>query len=95
MPLNPYYEGEGGHEYIVHSAYEHIVAEYSGLNLAEIQELDYVDWLVLRRDAFITKLKATEEGRKYLNAAWRFEQTKPDRASLRRKYGQKEPPKNE
>jgi predicted RNA polymerase sigma factor len=63
------------------------VAEYAGLSLYEVREMDYLMFLVLRRDAFIYKLNQTEKGREYLDNAWRMEQTKPDRAALRRKLG--------
>lgn len=54
--------------------------------MMQIQELDYIDYLTLRRDAFIYKLSQTEEGRDYLDKAWRLEQTAPDRDSLRSKF---------
>ena len=40
-----------------------------------------------RRDAFIHHMSKTEAGQEYLDNAWRMEQTKPDRAKLRKKYG--------
>ena len=61
------------------------MAEYTGLNFHEVSQLDYVQYLVWRRDAYIHKLNQTEEGKKYLDNAWRMEQTEPDRAGLRKK----------
>ena len=61
------------------------MAEYTGLNFFEIAELDYVQYLVWLRDAFIHRMSRTEEGQKYLDNAWRMEQTEPDRAALRKK----------
>jgi predicted RNA polymerase sigma factor len=61
------------------------VAEYTGLNFFEIAELDYVQYLVWLRDAYIHRLSQSEEGQKYLDNAWRMEQTEPDRAALRKK----------
>jgi hypothetical protein len=49
--------------------------------------LDYIDYLIYRRDAFIYRMSQTEKGEEYLNNAWRLEQTKPDRESLRKKFG--------
>ena len=46
-----------------------------------------MDYLMYRRDAFIYRMSQSEEGEKYLNNAWRLEQTKPDRKSLREKFG--------
>lgn len=69
------------------TTWEHLVAEYTGLNILQVEELDYIDYLMYRRDAFIYRMSQTEEGEKYLNNAWRLEQTKPDRESLRKKFG--------
>ena len=69
------------------TTWEHLVAQYTGLNILQVEELDYIDYLMYRRDAFIYRMSQTEEGEKYLNNAWRLEQTKPDRKSLRNKFG--------
>lgn len=61
------------------------MAEYTGMTLYDVRELDYIDYLILRRDAFIHKLNQTDKGREYLDNAWRMEQTQPDRAALRKK----------
>lgn len=66
---------------------EHLVARYTGLNILQVEELDYLDYLLYRRDAFIYFMSQTEKGEKYLDNAWRLEQTKPDRESLRKKFG--------
>jgi hypothetical protein len=60
------------------------VFEYTGLNMLEIEGLDYIDYLQLKRDAFIYKQSQTEHGREYLENAYRLEQTTPDREGLRR-----------
>lgn len=62
-----------------------MVAEYTGLNFLQIAELDYIQYLVWLRDAYIYRLSRTEEGQEYLDNAWRMEQTKPDREALRKK----------
>lgn len=69
------------------TTWEHLVAQYTGLNILQVEELDYIDYLMYRRDAFIYRMSQTEEGEKYLNNAWRLEQTKPDRKGLRNKFG--------
>lgn len=46
-----------------------------------------MDYLVLRRDAFIYRMSQTEKGEEYLNNAYRLEQTTPDRKRLREKFG--------
>lgn len=55
--------------------------------MIEVEELDYIDYLTFRRDAFIYKMSKTEDGVKYLKNAWRLEQTKPDREALKKKFG--------
>ena len=63
------------------------MASYTGLSMPDVEELDYIDYLTYRRDAFIYRMSQTEEGEKYLKNAWRLEQTKPDRGTLREKFG--------
>lgn len=63
------------------------MSEYTGLNFLEVGQLDYLQFLIWRRDAFIHMLSRTEAGQEYLDNAWRMEQTKPDRAALRKKFG--------
>ncbi len=62
---------------------------YTGLNVNEIEELEYIDYLQYRRDAFIHEMNKTEEGREYLENARTLSQTEPDRISLRRISGRK------
>lgn len=57
------------------------------MSLPDVGRLDYIQYLILRRDAYIYRLEQTEAGREYLANAWRMEQTEPDRAALRRKIG--------
>lgn len=55
--------------------------------MLEVEELDILDYLQYRRDAFIYRMSQTEKGEKYLNNAWRLQLTKPDREKLRNKFG--------
>lgn len=80
-------DSTGGHEYTTTSWWKRLVSEYTGLNFLQVGELDYLQFLTWRRDAFIDRLNQTEAGREYLNNAWRLEQTEPDRVKLRRKLG--------
>lgn len=80
-------DDDKGHKYLITTTWERLVADYTGLNILQVEELDYIDYLLYRRDAFIYRMSQTEEGVKYLNNAWRLEQTKPDRESLRQKFG--------
>lgn len=61
------------------------------MSINEVGKLDYIQYLIYRRDAFIQWLSRTEEGQEYLDNAWRMEQTKPDRAGLRKKLGKEDP----
>ena len=63
------------------------MAEYTGLNFFEVGKLDYLQYLIWRRDAFIQWMSRTEAGQEYLDNAWRLEQTKADRAALREQFG--------
>ena len=58
----------------------------------EVRKLEYIQFLTWRRDAFIWWLSRTEEGQKYLDNAWRLEQTQPDRAALRKQFGKEGAP---
>ena len=73
-----------GHKYDVVTLWEKLVADYTGLNMLEVEDLDCIDYLQFRRDAFIYSYSKTEAGQEYLENAYRLEQTKPDREGLRR-----------
>lgn len=85
LPFYPTPGRKGAHNYNITSWGLNLVASYTGLSFHEVRELDYVQYLIWRRDAFINRLEGTEEGRKYLDNAWRLEQTEPDREALRKK----------
>jgi hypothetical protein len=51
-----------------------------------VGQLNYLEFLTYRRDAFIHKLNQTDAGKEYLDNAWRMEQTEPDRQALRKKF---------
>lgn len=46
-----------------------------------------VEYYCYLRDAVIYNLSQTEDGLKYLEDAWRLNQTAPEREKLRNKYG--------
>lgn len=70
------------------------MSDYSRLSFREIDSLDIVDFLILRRDAYIDRLERTDKGMDYLKTAWRLQQTEIDREGLRKKFGTKEKVKN-
>lgn len=90
MPYYPLEEDDSGHKYEISSFWENMVSRYTGLNFLEIEELDYIDYLRYRRDSFIYFLNQTEEGREYLDNAYRLEQTAPDRKGLRERFGKED-----
>jgi hypothetical protein len=65
-----------------------MVSRYTGLNILDVEELDYLDYMRYRRDAFIYFLSQTESGSEYLDNAYRLQQTKPDKKSLRQQFGE-------
>lgn len=76
-----------GAPYSAATFWRHLVHTYTGLNFNEIGQLNYVDFLQYRRDAFIQRCSATEEGRQHLHDCARMEQTKPDRGKLNTMFG--------
>lgn len=64
-----------------------LVSDWTGVPMLEIDGMDLVAYLQFRRDAFITKLNATESGREYLDKAWQLSRTEPDRDLSRRMFG--------
>lgn len=78
-------QDSAGHEYTTASWWRKLVSDYTGLSFLEVAELDYLQYLIWRRDAYIHVLSQSEEGQEYLKNAYRMEQTKPDRKSLRKK----------
>lgn len=88
LPQNPFFQGEaGGHEYTTASYWRKLVADYTGLNFLEVSRLNYLQYLIWRRDAWIHMLSRTETGQEYLDKAWLLEQTKADRSKLRKRFG--------
>lgn len=61
-----------------------MIHKYTGLNFLEINDLNFIDYLQYRRDAFISKMMETESGREYLANASRLECVNPDRDKLQK-----------
>lgn len=83
----PYYPGNEEVRQTYHETtfWEHLVAQYAGLTMLQVQELNLEEYLMLKRDAFIERMNRTESGREYLENAARLECTTPDRSGLRQK----------
>lgn len=76
-----------GHQYNTASWWRHLVSQYTGLTFLEVAELNYLQYLIWRRDAYIHWLSQSEPGQEYLDNAYRMEQTQPDRKRLRETFG--------
>lgn len=64
----------------------HLIAEYTRMSFAELMQIDCITFKMLLRDAFINKMRQSEEGREYLENCWLMKQTEPDRQKLRREF---------
>lgn len=87
----PYYPKKDGKEliYDVATYWEKLVCDYANLSILDVNELNYVDYLIVRRDAFIWQMEQTDEGREYLENAKRINNTEIDRKALKEKFGKK------
>ena len=74
---------DGGYAYPLDFQWEKLAADYAGVSLFRVLSLNYIDYLILKREAFIHALSQSEKGRDMLEAAYCGEQTEPDRATLR------------
>lgn len=72
------------HGYEPSTEWEKMVADYLRISLFDVQELEYLYYLQIRRDSFIYALSRSEGGINYLNEAWRLSRTEPDREASRR-----------
>lgn len=85
LPYYPEDEGEEvRHGFKIHTTINRLVADYANLPLPTIGELDIIDYLILRFDAYVQALSRTKDGQDYLVNAWCYAQTEPDRAGLRK-----------
>lgn len=87
LPYYPEEDSDEGYSYDVPTFYENLISKYANLSLINVMELNYVDYLMLKKNAFIHCLKQTKDGRDYLEKAYCLEQEKPDRAALRAQFG--------
>lgn len=56
------------------------------MSFSELMQIDCITFKMLLRDAFINRMRQSEEGREYLENCWLIKQTEPDRAKLRRNF---------
>lgn len=87
-PYCPSNESKGN--FSLNTFEEKLVADYLNISLFEVYEMQIFEYWFIARDSVIYYYKQTEEGEKYLEKCWIMEQTKPDRTSLRKKFGKGE-----
>lgn len=63
------------------------VADYANMKITDVLNLKYIDYLILRKDAYVYKLSQTEKGKDYLEQCYCFASEEPDRESLRKQFG--------
>lgn len=66
---------------------EKVVSDYANMPLPDVYQINYVDFLILQREAFIHNLSQTKKGREMLEEAYCSEQVTPDRTALRAALG--------
>lgn len=54
------------------------MAEYAGISVMEVYELDIFTFWTLLHDAVVYNRSQTKKGREWLKNAWRLTQTEPD-----------------
>lgn len=74
-------------EFAVVTSWDKAVADYARMSLPEVDELPWGTWLILRRDAFIARMRETQKGREWLDNAWRLTLTDMDSGALRDRFG--------
>lgn len=75
--------------YPIYTGTANLVAKYANMTIPQVMRLDLIDYMILRRDAFIYSRSRTKEGIEALSEAWAREQTEPDRKSLRQMLGRR------
>lgn len=61
-----------------------LVIDYTGLSINEVWELNYFEYRGYLHDAFVWERYGSKQGREYLEKAYDYQQTEPDRTSLRK-----------
>lgn len=64
-----------------------LVSDYCGIDFAGCMELDCYTYQLLLKDAFVERMKQTEEGKSYLEDCYLIQQVKPDRKALKERFG--------
>lgn len=87
IPYYPINNDSKENPYILSTIEEKTVANYLGISLFEVLELNLLQFKFFLREAFIYNCSQTENGIEYLINAKRLETTEPDRDKLRKRMG--------
>lgn len=82
MPFYPDSDLDEGLPYEIEMYWEHVIADYLGMTVADVLDFDIVDYLALRREAFIAKMSTTKEGREYLENCKLYEAEDADYSAV-------------
>ena len=74
-----------GH-YAADTGNDKVVADYAGISIFQVQDLDVFTYWQFLCDAVVYNCQQTEEGRDYLEKCWVAQQTEPDRKMLRQYF---------
>lgn len=87
----PYYPPDGGSKayFTNNSSDRKIVSDYTGYDFGEISELDIFTYWGYLHDAVIWNCGRSDAGKEYLENAYYYQQTEPDRKALKAKFGEK------
>lgn len=66
-----------------------IVSDYTGYNFGRVYELEIFEYWGYLHDAVVWNCSRTDAGKEYLENAYYYQQTEPDRKALKAKFGGK------
>lgn len=84
MPFYPDSDPDEGLPYEIEMYWEHVIADYLGMTVADVLEFDVVDFLALRREAFIAEMSKSKDGRAYLQNCKLYESEDADYDAVRK-----------
>ncbi len=59
-----------------------MISRYTGLNFKEILDLGISEYLLYRKESWVSNLNKTEDGRELLKTLWRLQQTEADTSAI-------------
>lgn len=58
------------------------MSDYTGMAFLSIDDLPYSLYMLYRHDSWVANMNQSEEGREFLKACWRLQQTKADSKAI-------------